>query len=154
MKKWKIPQIILAIAGIAFVILAGRHYYLKHQVRVASQPETSRTAYQPRQEWGLAVAPTSPCDSREQSYTFEASKPSIPFNRAGQCGPVLWFKGHCVWVLGYKDTTPVRLCDKPGMPQGNIPPNMEYAWSADGYGFRDKIRLDPPRNTSLVHWAR
>jgi hypothetical protein len=104
----------------------------------------------PRREWGLEVAPTSPCDSREVAYTFEARKPDRPFNNLGQCGPVLWFKGHCIWGLGYKSNTPVKLCDKPGIPHTEFPQGLEYAWSADGYAFQDKYRLDPPRYTSTL----
>lgn len=117
-------------------------------------PSAPRHYTQPRQEWGLAVAPTSPCDSQEVPYTFEANKPVQPFNRAGQCGPVLWYKGHCVWALGFKSSIPVKLCDKPGQSAGDVPLNLEYVWSADGYAFQDKYRLDPPRTTAILTIVR
>jgi hypothetical protein len=138
------------------ILLGVRFLYL-----IGGPDETSiattapRPSAQPRSEWGSAVAPTSPCNSGEKYYTYEASKPEgRPFNLAGQCGPALWHGGHCVWVLGYKSNTPVRRCDPATLctkekPCGDIPLSIEYAWSADGYAFQDKVRLDPPRNTTL-----
>ncbi len=117
-------------------------------------PSAPRQYAEPRKEWGLAVAPTSPCKSREVPYLYEERKPARPFNKAGQCGPVLWHKGYCVWALGYKSSTPVRLCDKPGMPRGEVPLSMEYVWSAEGHSFQDKYRLDPPRYTTLLNIAQ
>jgi len=117
-------------------------------------PSAPRQYAEPRKEWGLAVAPTSPCNSREVPYLYEARKPARPFNKAGQCGPVLWYKGYCVWALGYKSSTPVKLCDKPGMPRGEVPLSLEYVWSAEGYSFQDKYRLDPPRYTTLLNIAQ
>lgn len=149
----KIATITIASVFIGLLLTIWVTEAIHSNVQQAST-SPARHYTQPRQEWGLAVAPTSPCDSQEVPYVFEANKPVQPFNRAGQCGPVLWYKGHCVWALGFKSSIPVKLCDKPGQSAGDVPLNLEYVWSADGYAFQDKYRLDPPRTTAILTIVR
>lgn len=110
-------------------------------------------AVRPRKEWGLAVAPTSPCDSVEMPYAFETKKPSRPINPRGQCSLALWHRGHCVWTLGFLENTPSKACDFGNGLIGSYAVNTEYVWSADAE-FMSKYRPDPPRKTQFIHWAR
>lgn len=129
---------ILLVAYIGWVAIWNvdwsRHGYAEHSAPGAP----------PRQEWGLAVAPTSPCDSREVVYTFQASKPAMPTNEAGQCSLVLWHKNHCVYTLSYKESVPEKACDFGNGLVGRYAVDAEYVWSADS-AFTDKYRPDPPR---------
>lgn len=150
--KWEEKAV--GLATLAFVAVVGG-FLLNNFDSWSSRMGTSRAAYAATwQKGGVAVASTSPCTSMEEPYTYEATKPAAPFNKAGQCGPVLWHQGHCIWAQGYNSTTPVRLCDKPGEPRGDPPLNIEYVWSADGYAFKDKYRLDPPRYTQFFTVVR
>lgn len=125
-------------------------------MQALSKYDGSRQTYAntpPRQEWGLAVAPTSPCDSREVEYTFQTDKPPTPTMPMGQCSLVLWHRNHCVYTLSYNGRIPKKACDFGNGLEGEYAVNTEYVWSADT-AFTDKFRPDPPHDAPFFSFVQ
>ena len=133
--------------GITVAVILVLIIPIRHLVKWrTSPPGPTPVAYQ---QQAPAPAVAQACPGLKEPYRFEATKPHFPVNKVGRCSSDFWYAGHCIKVQLAGSTKELGPFCHTGGKTDELPPDIEYAWSA-GNPFEGAYRLGPPRYVKFL----
>jgi len=102
-----------------------------------------------QQQYAATPAVLQQCPGLKEPYQFEATKPHAPVNKVGRCSSDFWHAGHCIKVQVAGSAKELGPFCHTGGKTYELPPDIEYAWSA-GNPFEGAYRLGPPRYVKFL----